>query len=88
MVGARHCRALLSCHAFKLGMGSEQDARITARISPLLKLRFKCRKAYYRSTSWHFLGWTGAILSQQGRSNYCLLPLPTTRFPTSAPKPN
>jgi len=35
----------LSCHAFKLGISSEQDAR-TTRISPLLTLRFKCRTAY------------------------------------------
>jgi len=36
---------VVSCHAFKLGMGSEQDVR-TTRISPLLTLRFKCRTAY------------------------------------------
>ncbi len=44
---------VISCHAFKLGISSEQDAqcseqdaRTTARISPLLILRFKCRTAY------------------------------------------
>ncbi|MEQ8963559.1 MAG: hypothetical protein RLP02_37575 [Coleofasciculus sp. C2-GNP5-27] len=37
--------AWVSCHAFKLGMGSEQDARTTG-LSPLLTLRFKCRTAY------------------------------------------
>jgi len=36
---------LLSCHALKLGMGSEQDAR-TTRILPFLTLWFKCRTAY------------------------------------------
>ncbi|MEQ8956736.1 MAG: hypothetical protein RLP02_02230 [Coleofasciculus sp. C2-GNP5-27] len=34
----------LSCHAFKLGTSSEQDAR-TTRLSPLLILKFKCRTA-------------------------------------------
>ncbi len=38
-------RDRLSCHAFKLGISSEQDAR-TTRLSPLLTLRFKCRTAY------------------------------------------
>jgi len=36
---------IISCHAFKLGISSEQDAR-TTRISSLLTLRFKCRTAY------------------------------------------
>jgi len=40
----------LSCHAFKLGIGSEQDAR-TTRLSPLLTLRFKCRTAYSKLLS-------------------------------------
>jgi len=35
----------ISCHASKLGMGSEQDTRTTI-ISLLLTLRFKCRTAY------------------------------------------
>ncbi|WP_446378938.1 hypothetical protein [Coleofasciculus sp. E2-BRE-01] len=35
----------LSCYAFKLGMGNNQDARITT-IFPLLILRFKCRTTY------------------------------------------
>jgi len=35
----------LSCHGFKLGISSEQDAR-TTKTSPLFTLRFKCRKAY------------------------------------------
>ncbi|EDX76581.1 hypothetical protein MC7420_4837 [Coleofasciculus chthonoplastes PCC 7420] len=35
---------IVSCHAFKLGISSEQDAR-TTRLSPLLILRFKCRTA-------------------------------------------
>jgi len=38
---------LLSCHAFKFGISSEQDARTTG-IAPLLILRFKCRTAYPR----------------------------------------
>ncbi len=40
----------VSCHAFKLGMGSEQDAR-TTMISSFLTLRFKCQTAY------HLLQW-------------------------------
>jgi len=38
-------QAAVSCHAFKLGMGSEQDARIT-KVLPFSTLRFKCRTAY------------------------------------------
>ena len=44
-------QTFVSCNAFKLGISSEQDARTTARIAPLLILRFKCRTVYQAGRS-------------------------------------
>ncbi len=57
--GSRGCLnfCCLSCHAFKLGMGSEQDAR-TTRILQFLTLWFKCRTVYCRKIR-RFYGFIG-----------------------------